>query len=89
MKKLFVVLFSMFLSVPAFALCVNLDRDNCVDVVMPDIMKYTNELKANSVFMRDSAAVSAWNSRADQFKQRADMCTGMRCTNLAFIGYHN
>ena len=87
MKKLFVLIFGLFMMASSHA-C-NMDVQNCIDFFTPDIVKYNGELKNNAVFMGDAAAVTAWQERTQAFKQKVDLCSTQKCVNQKFLDYHN
>lgn len=87
MKKLLALVAGLLL-LPMAEAC-NMDVQNCIDFFTPDIMKYNNELKGNAVFKNDAAAWNAWQNKTQEFKQRVELCSTNKCTNQAFLTYHN
>lgn len=85
MKKLIAVLGGLLLGNAALA-C-NMDRDNCADIMLPELKRYSDELAANPNWKKN--AVPADVASIKRYQDRLDMCTTNKCVNETLFYFTN
>jgi len=85
MKKLIAVLGGLLLG--NFALACNMDRDNCADVMLPELKRYSDELAANPNWKKNADPADAASIK--RYQSRLDMCSTNKCVNETLFYFTN